>query len=369
MALIKCKECGHMISDKATKCPKCGCPIMKQEEIRTSQASQDKVQQVQPAYYEQNNSGNSKKTLYAIIGVLMALLVGLGLWMWKSELYGVNESDKNLSESVDVKKIGHLDGTYLFRGEIGPYRADMSITLDGKDVTGIYHYDFQKAGVNMSLKGTIKEDGMLIMNEYTPSGKNSGRFDGTFTGKTFSGTFFNNTNGKQFPFKFLPTNALKSPSSNDNKESNEGLIDAAESASKDYSGIVGSSQRSNLSEWNISSAEELQNKIVGTIWTCRPAGEMWYRLEFSSSQMTLYYAEPQMGRWIGGQEHDRWSYTIEKSYTADTGEKCLSVQFRKSDDDRLSYGALFFLKGGNVEFSWLRGKYGGKAECKDFQWE
>ena len=79
-----------MISDKATKCPKCGCPIMKQEEIRTSQASQDKVQQVQPACYEQNNSGYSKKTLYAIIGVLMALLVGLGLWMWKSESFGGN---------------------------------------------------------------------------------------------------------------------------------------------------------------------------------------------------------------------------------------------------------------------------------------
>ena len=24
MALIKCKNCGHQISDKATKCPKCG---------------------------------------------------------------------------------------------------------------------------------------------------------------------------------------------------------------------------------------------------------------------------------------------------------------------------------------------------------
>lgn len=27
MALIKCEKCGHMISDKARKCPKCGCPV------------------------------------------------------------------------------------------------------------------------------------------------------------------------------------------------------------------------------------------------------------------------------------------------------------------------------------------------------
>ena len=30
MALIKCSECGHMISDKARKCPKCGCPLAHQ---------------------------------------------------------------------------------------------------------------------------------------------------------------------------------------------------------------------------------------------------------------------------------------------------------------------------------------------------
>ena len=27
MALIKCKECGKEISDQATTCPNCGCPI------------------------------------------------------------------------------------------------------------------------------------------------------------------------------------------------------------------------------------------------------------------------------------------------------------------------------------------------------
>ena len=31
MALIKCKNCGHMVSDKGTKCPKCGTPIKKNE--------------------------------------------------------------------------------------------------------------------------------------------------------------------------------------------------------------------------------------------------------------------------------------------------------------------------------------------------
>ena len=27
MALFKCKECGHDVSDKASVCPNCGCPV------------------------------------------------------------------------------------------------------------------------------------------------------------------------------------------------------------------------------------------------------------------------------------------------------------------------------------------------------
>ena len=27
MALIKCTECGQMVSDKAANCPNCGCPV------------------------------------------------------------------------------------------------------------------------------------------------------------------------------------------------------------------------------------------------------------------------------------------------------------------------------------------------------
>ncbi len=32
MALIRCKECGNRISDKAVECPQCGAPIQSQNE-------------------------------------------------------------------------------------------------------------------------------------------------------------------------------------------------------------------------------------------------------------------------------------------------------------------------------------------------
>ena len=31
MALVKCKECGNAVSDKATTCVKCGAPVVKQQ--------------------------------------------------------------------------------------------------------------------------------------------------------------------------------------------------------------------------------------------------------------------------------------------------------------------------------------------------
>jgi len=43
MALIKCSGCGHMVSDKGTKCPKCGTPIHKVEEAAKPIEEKEKV--------------------------------------------------------------------------------------------------------------------------------------------------------------------------------------------------------------------------------------------------------------------------------------------------------------------------------------
>lgn len=40
MALIKCSECGGMVSDKAEVCPHCGAPIKHEEQINESQSDQ-----------------------------------------------------------------------------------------------------------------------------------------------------------------------------------------------------------------------------------------------------------------------------------------------------------------------------------------
>lgn len=46
MALIKCSECGHEISDKAEACPHCGCPVEKHSERKKATITDNKKQPI-----------------------------------------------------------------------------------------------------------------------------------------------------------------------------------------------------------------------------------------------------------------------------------------------------------------------------------
>ena len=74
MALIKCRECGHMISDKATRCPKCGCPTKEE----TVEHQDNAPSNVTPVYYEEESHSN--KWLYGVIALLFAIIAGGGYW-------------------------------------------------------------------------------------------------------------------------------------------------------------------------------------------------------------------------------------------------------------------------------------------------
>lgn len=80
MALIKCVECGHMISDKATKCPKCGCPTSKETTRYQSVDNNATIEEV--VFYEKKK--NSHRWLYVLLALLVAAIVGGGYW-WYSK--------------------------------------------------------------------------------------------------------------------------------------------------------------------------------------------------------------------------------------------------------------------------------------------
>lgn len=70
MALIKCPECGKEISDKASACPNCGCPIFQEPENIAYEA--DDLEEDEPEIEESYISIAS--LVLFILGVITILL-------------------------------------------------------------------------------------------------------------------------------------------------------------------------------------------------------------------------------------------------------------------------------------------------------
>ena len=119
MALIKCEECGQMVSDKASACPHCGCPVKvpmvcpECGEAVTEGDSyclkcgcplnhnlQSQVEE-QTNYSWEDDEEKPNNTLKWLLGVLAALLVlgGAGLYAWQSGMFNKTEA---LEDTVAV---------------------------------------------------------------------------------------------------------------------------------------------------------------------------------------------------------------------------------------------------------------------------
>ena len=143
MALIRCNECGQMISDRATKCPKCGCPTTKGTEPHIPQ----EAPQVQPVYYEDDEGGSTRKWLYGIIALLVALIAGGGYWWYSQtsdervakQLESDNESE--IKMSVDqFEKVGTLNAYYA-KEDIEDFKKGQLICDSNDPINRIVDYN------------------------------------------------------------------------------------------------------------------------------------------------------------------------------------------------------------------------------------
>ena len=89
MALIKCTECGHVVSDKASMCPNCGCPINDEEMPHPWDAEANNTQVIN------KRNGRSNKWLYAIIALLVAVFADGGYY-W----YRMSKKDDDVKQFV-----------------------------------------------------------------------------------------------------------------------------------------------------------------------------------------------------------------------------------------------------------------------------
>lgn len=95
MALIKCRNCGQMISDKAKTCPKCGIPIKTERGDAPINSAQ-----IQSQINNQDHLNQKKKTSPAIITTIVLLslaVLALGGYVIYKMVY---EPDNNSQEEV-----------------------------------------------------------------------------------------------------------------------------------------------------------------------------------------------------------------------------------------------------------------------------
>lgn len=126
MALIKCTECGAEISDRASKCPSCGCPI---EEILKEMSAQDE-QKIIKEVDDQKQGRKKKKNGIIIIGVVVFVVILVVVFynffnMGKIDLLDYTSSIGTLySEHTDIKFVKNEawsimvpEGPFMYEGE------------------------------------------------------------------------------------------------------------------------------------------------------------------------------------------------------------------------------------------------------------
>lgn len=128
MALIKCTNCGHSISDKAVKCPKCGTPVHKKEEINPSVQKQQVKETIQ-TYHAGDIQQDKKRKTWMLVGILLVVLAVVALVYFgmsgssdKADTAEVNDSIEVAGVETSEEKVSNTtnilaDGEYCYKGD------------------------------------------------------------------------------------------------------------------------------------------------------------------------------------------------------------------------------------------------------------
>lgn len=224
MALIKCKECGSMVSDMASSCPRCGNPIRNEATQPQENGATRLVEKKSP----------TTKWLYALIAVLAIALLGCGAYILfnkengigaepQTEVAGAKTDTVAPKEGVTEEKAGDAPKAETAPSqpveekavaEVQPKQRGINATLSGeistiqgvkmvlRGTTGSLSYvmDGKRIKSNLVLDAgasRLDKDGFghLVIKSFTPQGKQKGRFigemDAAECGYIYQGTFVN----------------------------------------------------------------------------------------------------------------------------------------------------------------------------------
>lgn len=190
----RCPKCGTVVMDDSVFCAKCGARL--DEQVVTPIESSQIVPPVMPlqeeeeVIYDWEKDEKARKWKIVIWSIVLIIILSAGgYFIYRN--YNKNGSH-SANEQLERKPIalkGSINETIGF---------SMKLHFNGNEVEGTEHYDNQKAGDNISIKGTIDENSYLTLHEYDKAVE-CGKFEGFLHENSYSGTF-TNSKGKSFPF-------------------------------------------------------------------------------------------------------------------------------------------------------------------------
>ena len=152
-----CPQCGAEIVDDAAFCSKCGMRLETQTEppAATPQVVIPETSSQEEEIVYELEEEKDRKWLYIIGGVIIVALLAIGgYFLFKQN--SNNDSAPNVERDPIALK-GIIDESIGF---------SMKLRFKGNEIEGTEHYDKQKINDTLSLKGSIDDNGNMVLHEY-----------------------------------------------------------------------------------------------------------------------------------------------------------------------------------------------------------
>ena len=137
MALIKCSECGQVMTDQATKCPRCGNPVNDGATHYDNQGGGTVYRNGGNRENKYINKNNNNNWLYGIIAFLVAALIGGGLYFYNKYQQSESNTDEQQVEQREtepIKEKEQLEKEKVKKGEDVGQEVDKEENEKGEDV-------------------------------------------------------------------------------------------------------------------------------------------------------------------------------------------------------------------------------------------
>ena len=151
MALIKCNECGHEVSDKASMCPNCGCPI---QYVNSPNDNKTSVKP-QPQTKEKTKIVKWKKP---VIGTLTAILLIVGIYGLMTMSKNMSQSDIEITKELSEAVHSYNEISNFHQGLAGVCKGEMwgFINSEGKEVVPCQYERIQDFNEGLAC---VRKDG------------------------------------------------------------------------------------------------------------------------------------------------------------------------------------------------------------------